>query len=744
VGEGNPTLLIETKLHAPPVRSQLVGRDRLLESLNAGAGRRLGLVACPAGFGKTNMLAAWVAVEASRRPMAWVTIDRVDNDPTVLWTYLLEALRRACPGLDDRATTPVPAASPLIEVILPRLVNALAEQGSVTLILDDFHLLTDGRARESINWLVTHAPPTFQLVLSTRREPDLPLATLRAHGDVVELRAEDLRFTDSEADEFLNDRQLLGLPSSDVELLVERTSGWPAGIYLAALSLRRAQDRHSLIERFGASNRHVTDFLESEVMEAHDPADREAMIRCSVLDRLSGPLCDAVLERTGMGETLRRLSRSNLFLVPLDEAEGWYGLHLFFAQLLRVELEREAPELVVELHRRAFSWHAMHGDTSEAIDHAVEAGMCREGADLVAATWDWHVNRGRYDTVLAWVDRFPVDFTRGDVGLLLARAWALSLSGHREEAQVSIALAEGLVGAHPGPLPDGFSSAEASLLTLKGVFPWGDLHRAHIHASRAVELEGPDGRWRAVALWGLALAPFYRGEPVEADTRIAEVAALAAANGHWLVAASAVGCRALIAADEGRIEVATLLAERSIALAREHGVQDTVAVPTIALGVSLTARARHEEAMPVLEHGVAVARFRGQPLLLARALRHLAAAASASGQPEKSAAAAAEAHVVLAACVPPSMRASRTPGARAQAAGARLLEPLTSRELTILLHLAGDLSEAEIGRELFVSHSTVHSHVRSIYRKLGATSRAEAVEVAAAVGILESFGADLP
>ena len=336
-------VLVATKLQPPRVRDQLLDREHLLERLNAGVGLPLTLVACPAGFGKTSLLAAWYRAEVPRRAMAWLSIDKDDNDPAVLWAYLLEALRRVCPDIGGAARAPVPGASPVVELLLPRLVNALAEQPAVTLILDDFHLLREGRARESINWLIEHAPPTFRLVLSTRSEPDLALPALRAHGDLLELRADDLRFTTEEADRFLNGLLLLALTPADVDLLVERTAGWPAGLYLAALSLRRTDDRHDLVTRFGASNRHVYDFLESEVMEAHDPADQQIMVRCSILERLSGPLCDAVLELPGCSEALQHLSRSNLFLAPLDDQGGWYRFHPLFAQLLRVELERREP-----------------------------------------------------------------------------------------------------------------------------------------------------------------------------------------------------------------------------------------------------------------------------------------------------------------------------------------------------------------------------------------------------------------
>ena len=279
-------------------------------------------------------------------------------------------------------------ASPVIvKVLLPRLVNALAEQPFMTLILDDFHELADGPARDSVTQLIGHAPRNVRIVLSTRKEPDLPLATMRARGELNELRADDLRFTLDEADEFLNRHEALGLTAEDVALLVERTAGWPAGLYLAALTLRPAQDRHRQVARFTASNRHVIDYLEAEVLAAHDPADLELLIRCSVLDRLTGPVCDALLDRRNSDDTLRRLARTNLFVVPLDDDSDGYRLHPVFAQLMRVELGRLDPDLAVELRRRAFTWHREHGNTADAIGYAIDAGMFAEASDIIATSW---------------------------------------------------------------------------------------------------------------------------------------------------------------------------------------------------------------------------------------------------------------------------------------------------------------------------------------------------------------------
>ena len=566
-GAGQP-ILVGTKLHPPSVRELTIPRERLLERLRSGSDRSLTLVACPAGFGKTTLLAAWREAEAARKPVAWLTLDEGDNDPVVLWTHAIEALRRASPAVASSVAAHTVVA-PVVDVVLPRLVNELDGQGEITLILDDFHRLSSVPARASVRWFVDHAPPEFQLVLATRTEPAFPVAALRAHGELLELRAGDLRFTCEEADAFLNGRLGLGLMPEDVEALMEKTEGWPAGLYLAALSLEHAADRHALVRRFGGSSRHVVDFLVTEVLEAHDPPAQALMLRTSVLERLSGPLCDAVLEQEGSAAMLDALSRSNLFLVPLDDEGGWYRFHHLFAQLLRVELERREPGLAPALHRRAYCWHRDHGTTGEAIQHAIAAGAYAEAAQLIQRHWISHANSCRYDTVLAWLRRLPDEILDGDVHLLLIQAWVLSLSARREEAALVIAAVERLgdlgdLGA--GPLPDGFSSGEASLTMLRACFPWGDTGAQLDNGRRAAELEGPGSPWRPLACWAVGTGLYFRGEPDEADRWFAESAALAPASRQWLAGEASLAYRSWIAGDRGHLDEQRVLAETAAEL----------------------------------------------------------------------------------------------------------------------------------------------------------------------------------
>jgi LuxR family transcriptional regulator, maltose regulon positive regulatory protein len=381
-----PPPLLMTKLHSPAGREQTVLRDHLRERLRPSRGTKLTVVAAPAGYGKTTLLGEWCELGASEFPIAWLTLDEGDNDLVALWSYVIEALRRACPGLELAALPEQGGAAHMEEVVLPGLINALAGFGAAALVLDDFHHLKSGRARDSVAWFIDHAPASFQLLIATRIEPGLPLGALRAHGELLELRAADLGFTRAETEILLNDHLDLGLERDSVEALVERTEGWPAGIYLAALSLQAADDRREFVRRFSGANRHVVDFLVDEVVAAHDAEMQILMLRSSILDRLCGPLCDAVLQQEGSAQRLLELSRTNLFLVPLDDHGEWYRFHQLFAQLLRVELEHREPGLARGLHRRAQAWHREQGEVAEAIEPAlVAARSSRPDPDLPEA-----------------------------------------------------------------------------------------------------------------------------------------------------------------------------------------------------------------------------------------------------------------------------------------------------------------------------------------------------------------------
>jgi LuxR family transcriptional regulator, maltose regulon positive regulatory protein len=739
--DGWSPVLIETKLRAPAVPAQSIPRERLFDQLRRGSGRRLTLVACPAGFGKTTLLAAWRETEAPHRPVAWLALDKGDNDPAVLWAYIIDALGRVCPAIGQSAALRRTRTSSITGVVLPHLVNELLVQGEVTLVLDDFHELGDGPSRATIAWLIDHAPPSFQLVLSTRSEPGFPVAALRARGVLNELRADDLRFTSEEARALLNDRLNLGLTTEDIDVLVERMEGWPAGLYLTALSLMRTADRNALVTDLATTSRHVIDFLETEVLEAHDPPMQELMLRSSVLKRLSGSLCDAVMGKDGSAVMLAELSRSNLFLVPLEGDDSWYRFHPLFRKLLRVELRRREPDLSVALHRRAYGWFRDHGMTEEAISHAIEAGAFAEAAELIEASWVSYANSARYDTVLAWIRRFPSEMRSTSAGLLLAEAWMLALSARKEETQRAIAAVERLGNLSAGPLACGFRSAESALAILRAAVPWGDVGGQLRNGRHAVELEGPESAVRPMACWAMGMGLYYGGEPAEADRWFAESAGLAPASAQWLAGASSLAYRSLIAGERGCLEEQRVLAEQAAQVVREHDTERANGAVTLALGVSLAARGRPDEALPMIDRGLAfMLRGRGQPTEVAMALLHQRAVLRALGERERSRAVIIEARFIIESCPDPGMLTERLriSGECPQPSIVPYDETLTPGETRILQLLTGDLSQRDIGRELYVTSNTVHTHVKSIYRKLGVSTRATAIRRARDLGLLQS------
>ncbi len=715
--------LVVTKLHAPTVPAQTVARARLFDRLRDGRGLKLTLVACPAGFGKSTLLAAWRQREAQERPVAWLTLDDGDNDAVVLWSHVVEALARVCPDLDDALPGAVLAA-PIVEVVLPQLVNELSEQAELVLVLDDFHRLSSASARDSVAWFVERLPASVQLVLATRTDPTLPLGRLRAHGQLLELRADELRFTAGEAAEFLNGRLDLGLSEDDVELLVARTEGWPAGIYLAALSLAGKADKHALVSAFDGTSAHIVDFLSSEVLAAYDPELQDFMLRTSVLERLCAPLCDAVLETDGAAAALDTLARSNLFLIPLDDRRRWFRFHHLFARILRVELERRSPDVVPGLHRRAFEWHTELGTTDEAIHHAVAAGAYPEAGALITETWVHYANAGRTTSVLDWLTRIPDAYVDTDARLLAVKAWVSALRGREGDMRIAAAKARALGGLDTGPLPDGFASLESSLSVLFATFGWGDVSAILEHGARSAALEGPESPWRPVVSWALGWAHYVTGDLDEAERWLTETTVLGPPADQWIVAVAAIADLSLIAGMRGNRAEQMRFANEAVAMARATGLLDAMEEGEVhtAMGVAMIADGRLAEALGELERGVFLRRLWGQPLDLVDSLIALAQALAAVGDRDRAEETFTEAEALVAGCADAGALPERIAAARAAAAG-----ELSERELTVLRLLGSGLSEREIGLELYLSFNTVHSHVKSIYRKLGVSSRAEAV-----------------
>jgi LuxR family maltose regulon positive regulatory protein len=355
--EARGSALIGTKLLAPVPRN-VISRPEALAALSAHPGRRLAILRAPAGWGKSSLLQAWHASEAGDRDFAWFALDANDNDPVRFFSYVIEAMRRLSPGVGTRSLEILQApGSSLVDDVLPSLLRELEDlpRPSV-LVIDDYHLIESAEVHEAVGVLLEYLPPTLEIAISTRSEPPLALARFRGRGQLAEVTTRELRFTAAEAETLLNGDQDLGLEQAEVERLLGRTEGWPAGLYLAALSLRGRSDKREFIDDFAGDDRHLVDYLTAEVLGGQSDELRRFLLVTSVLDRFNASLCDAVTQSGRSAQILREIETSNLFLVPLDDRREWYRYHHLFGELLRHELRLDQRTPEADLHRRAAAW----------------------------------------------------------------------------------------------------------------------------------------------------------------------------------------------------------------------------------------------------------------------------------------------------------------------------------------------------------------------------------------------------
>ena len=443
-------VLLATKLHVPAIGAQLVHRAALLDALSAGRRRKLTLLSAPAGWGKTTVLAQWALGAGEDQRFGWLSLDPSDNDPVWFWMYVVAALQKISPGVGIRALELLAMGADPVQVVLPTLLNDLDTIASpMVLILDDYHLVVSRAVHEQLAFFISRLPANLHLVLATRSDPLLPLARLRASGELAEMRTDDLRFGAIEADHLLNDVLGLDLAHADIQLLHRRTEGWAAGLYLAALSLAGRADTAAFIRTFAGDNRHIVDYLMAEVLDGQPPHLRSFLLRTSVLGRLSGALCDAMLQTSGSASVLEKIERENLFVVPLDMSRHWYRYHQLFGELLRTELRRSEPDLVADLHRRAATWFETEGLIDEAVRHLVAGGDIARSADLIAADWVDEFNGGGVSTVSGLLDLLPEETVLQDPRLSVARAWiALSVGQLDDAAEWIEAVETAIRGRH--------------------------------------------------------------------------------------------------------------------------------------------------------------------------------------------------------------------------------------------------------------------------------------------------------
>jgi LuxR family transcriptional regulator, maltose regulon positive regulatory protein len=533
-------VVLATKLHVPQPRPGFLPRPRLLERLAEGAARELVLVCAPAGFGKTSLLADWA--RAGQPRVVWLALDPGDNDPARFWRYVAAALDPACAGVAEQVAALLRGPQPPLQAVVTALVNALAaEPDRVVLVLDDYHLIEAAAVHDSLTLLLERQPVQLRLLLASRADPPLPLARLRARRQLAELRAAELRFTLEETTALLREATGRELPTASVAALAARTEGWVTGLQLAALSLQGRSDPAEFVATFSGSHRYVLDFLTEEVL-AHQPEHLVSfLLATSVLERLSGPLCQAVTGWADSQQVLEQVERANLFLLPLDEVRGWWRYHQLFADLLRARLAQEQPDRLSRLHRAAAGWCEQHGPADDAVCHALAAGDASWAVRLIERHADELLLGGEGATLRRWLAGLPTELVRSRPRLCLAQTIMALEGGRVEAAEPLLADAEralAITGEEPyqpsiGRAASLVANVPATIALERAFLAelHGDAQATAAFASQALAELG-EGEWLLDALTRvhLASAEWLHGRMAEAER------ALAANLGQWRAA----------------------------------------------------------------------------------------------------------------------------------------------------------------------------------------------------------------
>ncbi|GLE51725.1 LuxR C-terminal-related transcriptional regulator [Mycobacterium montefiorense] len=736
-------VLLATKLHVPTIGAQLVHRAALLDALSAGSQGKLTLLSAPAGWGKTTLLAQWTLGAGEDRRFGWLSLDPSDNDPVWFWMYTIAALQTINPGVGMRAVDLLAMGADPVQVVLPTLLNDLDTIASpMVLIVDDYHLVVSRAVHQQFAFFVSRMPANLHLVLATRSDPTLPLARLRASGELTEVRADDLRFGAIEAGHLLNDVLGLDLAHADIQLLHQRTEGWAAGLYLAALSLAGRADSATFIRTFAGDNRHIVDYLMAEVLDGQPAEVRSFLLRTSILGRLSGPLCDEMLQTSDSASVLEKVERENLFVVPLDMSRHWYRYHHLFGELLRAELRRTEPDLVADLHRRAAAWFESEGLIDEAVRHLVAGGDLARGADLIAADWVDEFNGGGLSTVSGMLDLLPEETVLQDPRLGVARAWIALSVGQLDDA------AEWIEAVDTRSATDGgVFSAQVVLLRAVHSFKTAEVTVALETARRAITLdlgETPPGRSSALCIYGSAL--YFSGNTQQAQAAFRRAVELSEKAGDRRARIYALGHLALISAEDGQLVDAERQIRQASGSSRDLADAEHLVDVMVSLATAELPRVHGDTAAAEAAAVIAVmsARQGGAVLEVAKTLLVRAEIAEHLGDRQTAKSILQEAATMVRGC-PDAGIASALLASAERSAGVTVTsrnervevgEELTPKEVEVLRLLATRLSRREIGERLYVSLNTVKTHQRAVYRKLRVEHRSAAVSRGRELGLL--------
>lgn len=576
--------VVVTKLYLPRLRASVVSRSRLIERLNEGLHGKLTLISAPAGFGKTTLVSQWVA--SIERAVAWLSLDEGENDPLSFLTYLVSAVQTIAPTSGEGVLRALQASQPPPpEVLLAALLNDLTIiKEPFVLVLDDYHVIEAQAVDQALTYFIEHLPPHLHLIITTREDPRLPLARLRARGHLSELRAANLRFTVSEASAFLSQVMGLKLSEADIARLSDRTEGWIAGLQLAALSMQGHQDISGFIQAFAGDHRYIVDYLVEEVLQRQAVSVRNFLLQTSILDRLSGSLCDAVTGQQEGGAQLEALERGNFFVVPLDNKRHWYRYHHLFGEVLLAHLMAEQPDQLSTLHRRASEWYEQHGLAANAIRHALEAADFERAAKLIELAIPV-LRRMRQDAMLlGWLKVLPEELIYYRPVLSIGYAWVLLAAGDLAAAQARLREAERWLDTRKSPPApsdemvvmdkEEFHRLPAMIAMYRAAIAQtlGDLPNAVKYAQQVLSLSPKEdhlGHGAATALLGLA--SWTNGDLATAYQMFADGIADVQIAGNLSDAINGTITLADIRVAQGRLREAMRTYERSLQLAMQQG-----------------------------------------------------------------------------------------------------------------------------------------------------------------------------
>lgn len=626
--------ILPTKLIAPPVRESLVERPRLLERLDRGLRATVTLVAAPPGFGKTTLLSNWA--QRTGLPVAWLSLDATENDPTRFWVYVVHALRRVEPtfGADVLGLLRSPQAPPS-EVLLPALVNALSElRSEIVFIIDDYQTIHSRQIHTDLAFVIQHLPRQLHLTIASRADPPLPLARLRARGELVEIRDADLRFTVEEAAALLGTTMDAPLPADDVAALAARTEGWAAGLQIAALSLRNRPDPSAFVRAFAGSNRFVFDYLLEEVLQQVSPDTETFLLETSILGRLTGDLCDAVTGRDDGQAQLERLERDHLFVTALDDRQEWYRYHSLFADVLRHRLRRLRHGYERDLHRRAAEWHTQARMIPEAVGHSLAAEDYARAAHLIERSAESMWNRGEVATLLTWLNALPAPEVESRPRLVLILAWVEFLADRFAAVEAYLQRAEATAQSDPEAtdVPGVIAAIRAAMSSMRGDDP-----RAVIAFAEGARAALPESYafWRRVTAIAEGLAYDALGDPASARRAFREALDDALAHRDGVLGALAVWNLLRVYGTMGDLELGIRHGKDVLDQARDQGWREVdLSYVRLGLGRLLYERNELAELAEHVEAGIATASQGGLPRPLIDGYVTLARLRQAEGDAE--------------------------------------------------------------------------------------------------------------